>query len=174
MRRSRTAAIGVLGATLLLAGGLRPSAESAIAVAFTLSSVPVRADGATVYELDRRDRLAAELGEGLPADPERALAEARRRLDAPEGRNLMRRLRKAGAGNALASRLGIDRLPAVVVDGSYVVYGVRDARRALDFVTAWRRENESSVKNGPGNARSLPHPDTGTPPARSLPWSGQR
>ena len=139
---------------------------------FTLSSIPVRSDGAAVVELDRRNRLAIAIGAGLPADPGKALAEARRRLTSPAGRDRQRDLAQAAAGNALAARLGIDRLPAVVVDGRYAVYGVRDVGRAIDRVTAWRKENETSVTSGPGKARSSPMPRPGTPPARSL--SGER
>ncbi len=138
---------------------------------FTLASIPVRAAGAAaVYELDRRDRQAAAFGADLPSDPEAALAESRRRLASPAGRALRAELEAAGQGNALAARLGVDRLPAVVVDGRYAVYGVRDVRRALELVAAWRADNETdSVDSGPGSTRSSPLPDTGTPPARSLP-----
>lgn len=125
---------------------------------FTLSTIPVRADGAAVYELDRRDRLVAELGEGLPADPDRALAEMRRRIESAESQRLLLGMAEAADGNALAARLGIEKLPAVVVDGRYAVYGVRDVRRALELVAAWRRENEPSVNSGPGTARSSPLP----------------
>ena len=159
----------VLPLSLALACGAAAETEAPDVVVFTLSSMPVRAPGAAVHELDRRGRLAARLGGGLPADPERALGAARRRVDSPEGRDLRLRLARAAAGNALASRLGIDRLPAIVVDGRYAVYGVRDARRAVERVRAWRLDNEPSVDSGPGNARSIPHPGSGTPPARSLP-----
>ena len=125
---------------------------------FTLSTIPVRADGTAVYDLDRRDRLVAELGESLPADPERARAEMRRRIESSEGRQLLFGLAEAADGNALAARLGIEKLPAVVVDGRYAVYGVRDVRRALELVAAWCRENELSVNSGPGTARSSPLP----------------
>ena len=169
------------GALAAIALALAPSCAAAAAerdapdvAVFTLSTIPVCADGAPVYELDARDRLAAGLGAGLPADPERALAEARRRADSPEGRSLRRALAAAAEGNALASKLGVERLPAVVVDGRHVVYGVRDAHRALEMVRAWRIDNEYSVDSGPGNARSFPLPDPGTPPARSFSRGGER
>ena len=155
-------------------GALAADAETPDVAVFTLSSIPVLADGAAVYELDRRDRLAARLGAGLPFEPERALAAARRRMDSPEGRELRSDLADAAEGNALAARLGIDRLPAVVVDDRFVVYGVRDVRRALDLVASWRRDNQTTMNSGPGNARSVPHPRTGTPPARSLRRRAQR
>ena len=110
-------------------------------VAFTLSSMPLRATGtATVHMLDARDGYAAAFGADLPADPERALAEARRRVATAAGRAALARIAEAAAGNVLASQLGIEKLPAVVVDGRYVVYGVRDVARAVERVEAWRAE----------------------------------
>lgn len=155
---------GVVSLALALAcGAAAAEPETTDVAVFMLSTIPVRADGPAVYELDRRDRLAAELGEGLPADPERARAEMRRRIESSEGRQLLFALAEAADGNALAARLGIEKLPAVVVDGRYAVYGVRDVRRALEIVAAWRREYEPSAKSGPGNARSSPLPNRDRP-----------
>ena len=130
-----------LGFALVLAACPGPGAVAADVVAFTLSSMPLRAEGtATVHVLDARDGHAEAFGADLPGDPERALTEARRRLETPAGRATLARLASAAAGNALASRLGIEKLPAVVVDGRYVVYGVRDVARAVERIEAWRAE----------------------------------
>ena len=129
-----------LGLALVLAAWPGPAAVAGDVVAFTLSSMPLRASGATVHILDARDGYAEAFGADLPGDPERALAEARRRMATPAGRAALARIAEAGAGNALAGRLGIEKLPAVVVDGRYVVYGVRDVARAVERVEAWRAE----------------------------------
>lgn len=112
-------------------------AEAPAALVFTLSSMPVHGEGATTYVLDRRGALEARLGMTLPRDEERAEAEVRRRLESGEGRWLLEELRAAMRGSVLAGRLGIARLPAVVIEGKYVVYGVRDVERALDLVDEW-------------------------------------
>ena len=130
-----------LGFALALAAWPGPAAFAGEVVAFTLSSMPLRAGvGATVHVLDARDGYAQAFGADLPGDPERALAEARRRLATPAGRAALARIAEAAAGNALAGRLGIEKLPAVVVDGRYVVYGVRDVARAVERVAAWRAQ----------------------------------
>ena len=130
-----------LGFALALAAWPGPGAVAGDVVAFTLSSMPLRATGGVeVHVLDARDGHAEAFGADLPDDPERALAEARRRLETPAGRATLARLAEAAAGNALAGRLGIEKLPAVVVDGRYVVYGVRDVARAVERVAAWRAE----------------------------------
>jgi len=134
---------GALGFVLALASWPGPGAAAGDVVAFTLSSMPLRASrGAEVHVLDARDGHAEAFGADLPDDPERALAEARRRLETPAGRAALARLAAAAAGNALAGRLGIEKLPAVVVDGRYVVYGVRDVARAVERVEAWRAETQ--------------------------------
>ena len=130
-----------LGFALALAACLGPAALAGDVVAFTLSSMPLRAAGtATVHVLDARDGYAEAFGADLPGDPERALAEARRRMATPAGRAALERLAAAAAGNVLAGRLGIEKLPAVVVGGRYVVYGVRDVARAVERIEAWRAE----------------------------------
>lgn len=168
MRRGAGAVTRGAVAAALLAGGACRAAESVDVVVFTLSHIPVRADGATVHVLDARDRLAAAFGADLPSDPARALAQADSRMRSAAGRGALRDLEAAAAGNALAARLGIDRLPAVVVEGRHAVYGVTDVRRATELVAAWRAEHETPVTSGPGNARSPLQPLLGTPPARSL------
>ena len=128
-----------LGLALVLVAS--PAAGAGDVVAFTLSSMPLRTTGgAVVHILDARDGYAEAFGADLPADPERALAEARRRVSSPEGRAALARIAEAAAGNVLAGRLRIEKLPAVVVDGRYVVYGVRDVARAVERVEAWRAE----------------------------------
>ena len=139
---ARTRSPGVaLAWALALAAWPGPGASAGDVVAFTLSSMHLRASvGAQVHVLDARDGHAEAFGADLPDDPERALAEARRRMATPAGRAALARIAAAAAGNALAGRLGIEKLPAVVVDGRYVVYGVRDVARAIERVEAWRAE----------------------------------
>ena len=122
----------------LCALALAAAAAHAETVGFTLSSMPVEGRGGTVHVLDEGGRLAAFLGAGLPAEPDAARAEIGRRMDTAEGRELRARIARAAAGTALAARLGIEKVPAFVVDRRYVVYGVRDARRARELVAGWR------------------------------------
>ena len=130
-----------LGLALVLVASPGPAAVAGDVVAFTLSSIPLRAAGGVeVHVLDARDGHAAAFGADLPDDPVRALAEARRRLETSAGRAALARIAEAAAGNALAARLGIEKLPAVVVDRRYVVYGVRDVARAVERVETWRSE----------------------------------
>ena len=138
-----------LGFALVLAAWPGPGTAAGDVVAFTLSSMPLRAaGGAEVHVLDERDDLAEAFGGSLPGDSERALAEARRRVSSPAGRAALERIAAAAAGNALAGRLGIEKLPAVVVDGRYVVYGVRDVARAIERIEGWRERHEQAIGSG--------------------------
>ena len=111
-----------------------PAAAEVLAV--TDSRHPLRTlSGARVIELDSPARIEAELSSGLPADPGQALSLARRRVG---DRGLQRRLRQAYRGVAEARQLRIAKVPAVVVDRRYVVYGEPDVFRAVARIDAYR------------------------------------
>jgi integrating conjugative element protein (TIGR03757 family) len=106
---------------------------------FTTADLPV--DGAaalppgTRLTVHRNDvgalqRLGSAIGDGLPADPAAAEAAARQRLHDQRPR-IEQEVRAAIAGLARAAQLGIDRYPAVVVDGRTVVYGETDVAAAV-------------------------------------------
>lgn len=92
---------------------------------------------ARVVELDLPARIEAELSAGLPANPGQAAAIVRQRLgerkDEPQ-----RRIGGAYQGVADAWGLGIAKIPAVVVDRRYVVYGESDVARAIARIDAHR------------------------------------
>lgn len=105
---------------------------------FTDSSHPVQTGrGVPVLLLDAPARIEAALSAGLPADPSQAAAVMRQRLTSG-GTALQRQLGQAYQGVAQAWGLGITKLPAVVVDGRYVVYGEPDVDRALARIAAYR------------------------------------
>jgi integrating conjugative element protein (TIGR03757 family) len=99
---------------------------------------PVRANpDARVIELDRAARIEAELSAGLPADPEQAADIARQRLQDPE---LARRLQSAYQDIAEARSLNVAKIPAVIVDRRFVVYGDPDVSRAVARIETYRRQ----------------------------------
>ncbi|MBH9411756.1 TIGR03757 family integrating conjugative element protein [Pseudomonas aeruginosa] len=104
----------------------------------TDSRHPVQAPaGGQVIELDQATRIAVELAAHLPADPQPAAARVRPRLH-DGGEALQRRIGHAYQGVADAWGLGIAKIPAVVVDRRYVVYGEPDVPRAVARITAYR------------------------------------
>ena len=104
----------------------------------TDSRHPVQAlAGVRVIELDQPAHIEAELTAHLPADPAQAEALVRQRL-LDGGADLQRRIGQAYQGVADAWGLGIVKIPAVVVDRRYVVYGEPDVARAVARIDAYR------------------------------------
>lgn len=125
----------VTGLCALLFG---PLASAADIIVVTDSHHAVRApSGARLIELDRPARIEAELAARLPADPDQAAALLRQRLR-DGGPDLQRRIGHAYQGVTDAWGLGIAKLPAVVVDRRYVVYGEPDVARAVARIDAYR------------------------------------
>ncbi len=104
----------------------------------TDSRHPVKTIGdERVIELDLPDRIEAELSAGLSADPGQAETIVQQRLrDGNEA--LQRRIGHAYQNVADAWGLGIAKIPAVVVDRRYVIYGEPDVTRAIARIDAYR------------------------------------
>ncbi|OCX98370.1 TIGR03757 family integrating conjugative element protein [Stutzerimonas sp. R40042] len=126
-----------LAAVLCLAL-LAPVAVAADVLVITDSRHPVQAPaGVRVIELDQPANIEAELTARLPADPAQAEALVRQRL-LDGGADLQRRIRQAYQGVADAWGLGIVKIPAVVVDRRYVVYGEPDVAHAVARIDVYR------------------------------------
>ncbi len=122
----------------LCAALLSSAAAAADVLVVTDSRHPVQAPaGARVIELDQPMRIEAELAAHLPAQPEKAAALVQQRLR-DGGEALQRRIGQAYQGVADAWGLGIAKIPAVVVDRRYVVYGEPDVARAVARIDAYR------------------------------------
>jgi integrating conjugative element protein (TIGR03757 family) len=93
--------------------------------------------GIRLIELDAPARLEAELSAQLPPDPVRAAAIVRQRLK-DGGTDLQRRLAAAYQGVTDAWSLSVVKIPAIIVDRRYVVYGETAIDRALARIDAYR------------------------------------
>ena len=115
------------------------AAAAAEVLAITDSGHPVQvAAGTRVIELDLPARIEAELAAGLPTDPTQAAAIVQQRLR-EGGQDLQRRLGRAYQDVAQAWGMGITKVPAVVVDRRYVVYGEPDVAHAAARIETYRR-----------------------------------
>lgn len=107
-------------------------------VVYTDRHHPVVATAGTrIVELDAAERITAELAGYLPPDPSQAAQTVRRRLQESSG---ALQLRMASAANDVveAWQLGVQKIPAVVVDRRYVVYGEPDVARAIEATSRYR------------------------------------
>jgi integrating conjugative element protein (TIGR03757 family) len=113
---------------------------------------------AAIYRLDALALLEEELSAGLPADEALAMPIAQERMRRMES-VIRTRAGNAAQGLEAALQYGIERIPAIVIDGQDVVYGITDVGRALHL---WR-----AAQGKPTAAPALP--PAPTPPNRPTP-----
>lgn len=104
--------------------------------AHPLNSVP---EEVRVIKLDDQQRIEAQLSRKLPPNPHQAALAARQLMSTPAGAALMRELASAQQGNADAWSVGVSKIPAVVVDRKFVVYGQPNVAAAIESIQAVRR-----------------------------------
>ncbi|WP_430446290.1 MAG: TIGR03757 family integrating conjugative element protein [Pseudomonas piscis] len=93
-----------------------------------------------VILLDDQERLENQLSRNLPPNPQQATIAAQRMMKSAEGIRLIGELAKAQQGLTDAWSAGIEKIPAVVVDRKYVVYGQPDVAVALKAIERSRRQ----------------------------------
>lgn len=125
---------------VVVSSAFSTAAAAAVEVlVITDSGHPVQvAAGTRVIELDLPARIETELAAGLPTDPTQAAAIVQQRLR-EGGQDLQRRIGRAYQDVTQAWGLGITKVPAVVVDRRYVVYGEPDVARAAARIETYRR-----------------------------------
>lgn len=90
--------------------------------------------GVRVILLDELQHLEELLSRSLPADPRQAATAVQRFMATPEGARLQADLAKAQQGAADAWSTGVEKIPAVVVDRKYVVYGEPEVAKAMRLI----------------------------------------
>ncbi|WP_286734871.1 TIGR03757 family integrating conjugative element protein [Pseudomonas sp. PGPPP4] len=98
----------------------------------------INSASARVVLLDAPERFEQQLSEGLPADPRQAVAIMQQRMRSATAQQLGRDLARAHQDVADAWSLGVAKLPAVVVDRQYVVYGQPDVAAAVASIERYR------------------------------------
>ena len=91
----------------------------------------------TVYRLDALKNVEAAINQRLPKT-EAAAREYFRVNQAEIKKQITPHVLSAANGIALARHYKLDRLPAIVVDGANVIYGVPDVPQALGLVQQHR------------------------------------
>lgn len=125
--------------TLTLSSALLTNATvSAETIAATDSAHPVATYGTSrLIDISRPAVLETALSADLPPDPTAAQQIIQQRLTP----DLTARITKAHQDVADAWSMGVTKIPAVVVDQKYVVYGETNVQRALDRIQAYREAN---------------------------------
>lgn len=87
-----------------------------------------------VILLDEQLRLEEHLTSELPSNPTNAAPSLQSYLASPEGTGFQRELIQAQQGLTDAWNVGVEKVPAVVVDRCYVVYGEADVAKATALI----------------------------------------
>lgn len=136
---ANTAVVEVGTTRTLIASRVDGSTSRSEAVeAFSNSAIYLtNVKGARVYVLDGLEQLSAELSRGLPTNSNEAQLALQKRLKDIGPRELAKRTQTVAEGIVRAAQYGVDRVPAVVINGRSVIYGVSDIDVAREL---YRRE----------------------------------
>lgn len=93
-----------------------------------------------VYMLDEAQRLEQSLFPALAGEAQRAEQQARQRMQQPDWKEIEARLTGAYQSLLSAWSLGVEKVPAIVFDGHYVVYGTTDVALAQKKLMQWQEE----------------------------------
>lgn len=110
------------------------------AVIFTTPEYPVDEPepGVLVQILENVHTLEQSLFPALSESPAKAEQQARMRMKQPDWQEQEARLSRAYQALTDAHALGIQKVPAVVFNDKYVIYGTTDAWLAQQMVDTWR------------------------------------
>lgn len=131
MQKLITSCITVL--TLLISTSV--TAQEVLVVTDQFHPVYSVPQNTRIIELDATDHLHYRLSANLPTDTKQATEIAQSRLS----HDLHQQLATAYQDIVDAWALGIQKIPAVIVDRKYVIYGERDVSYAVSLINAYRR-----------------------------------
>jgi integrating conjugative element protein (TIGR03757 family) len=135
------------------------ASEPASVQVFTTAHLPAlqRLDRATrVCVLDAFEAPLKTLSFPYPGSEEGARRQAVSMINSPRGQAALDALRRAAEAAALAWQSGIQRLPAILVDQRYVVYGEYDVQVALERVADFRARGDRAGESDEPEIRHVP------------------
>ncbi|AZG89084.1 TIGR03757 family integrating conjugative element protein [Pseudomonas syringae pv. pisi str. PP1] len=101
--------------------------------------------------LDESERLEAKFSEGLPANQQQAIVIMQQRLKSADAQRLQRDLALAQQNLVDAWSIGVTKVPAVVVDRTFVVYGETNVLAAEQRIAQWRAAAHHQDEAGQGD-----------------------
>ncbi|HAV1239867.1 TPA: TIGR03757 family integrating conjugative element protein [Salmonella enterica] len=119
---------------------LHPAAAQT--VIYTTARFPVEhpAPGVVIQTLEDVNELEQALFPALSQNPQQAEQQARLRMQQPDWKSQEAHLTHTYQALLDAYTLGIKKIPAVVFDDRYVVYGTTNVELAQQKLDAWREE----------------------------------
>ncbi|ECU9386564.1 TIGR03757 family integrating conjugative element protein [Salmonella enterica subsp. enterica serovar Newport] len=120
--------------------GLYSPFSPAQTVIYTTAHYPVKdlPPGVVVQTLEEVSELEQAAFPALSPDPKQAERQARLRMQQPDWKTQEAHLTRAYQALLDAYTLGLEKVPAVVFDDRYVVYGTTELALAQQKLDAWR------------------------------------
>jgi integrating conjugative element protein (TIGR03757 family) len=122
--------------------GLAANAAATDIAVYTTSFLPVSSkgyDNVKHYFLDAPKKPLAALSANLPDNYDAAVPAAKAMINSAEGQKLLGELKRSYQGILSAYMQKLTDLPAIVVDGQFVVYGVYDVGKAVQLIENHKR-----------------------------------
>ena len=146
--------------TLHPVAAIPASTEPASVQVFTTAQLPTlrRLDRATrVWVLDTIENPLKTLSFPYPGNEEAARRQAVSLINSPRGQAVLAQLRSTAQAVALAWQSGIEKLPAVLIDHHYAVYGDYDVQVAVERVALFRAHaiRQETARDAPIRAPSV-------------------
>lgn len=91
-----------------------------------------------LFVLDHADDALRRLSFSHPGSEAAARDKALLIIQSPRGQAVIARMRDSAEATIMAWMHGIEKLPAILVDEQYVVYGVFDVAAAVDQIARYR------------------------------------
>jgi len=114
------------------------SGEFTVFTATFLPAIQLKGVEATVYHINKPNLIISRLGHFQPKGQEAAQDAALQMLSSESGRALMKELESSFDGVIAAWANGVERLPAILVDDTYLIYGVFDLEEAGRIVSRFK------------------------------------
>ena len=140
MPRGRDLRRWAVTAALTVQAGIALAGEPTVWV-FTAERLPALQNVARaerLFVLDRADNALQGLSFPNPGNATQARERAMAMIQSPQGQAALQRMRNSAEATLIAWQHGIEKLPAVLVDEQFVVYGVYDVESALTQIARFR------------------------------------
>lgn len=100
---------------------------------------PINTHGLNVpiYRLDETDLIVSQLGHFRPSSQQRAQESVLAFLGSAQGKALLADLERSFQGTIIAWSHKIKRLPAILIDDAFLIYGVYDLNQAQRLYEAF-------------------------------------
>lgn len=93
----------------------------------------------TYYNLDDRDRANSSFPQNLPADPDEAKAILSQFMQSSEFQKTKAALKSAYEGYVATQSYKLEKLPAMVINEKYILYGINDVSYAMRIYEDFER-----------------------------------